>query len=319
MLYIKISRSCITVVLTLILTFGMFANLAAACKVLVVMKNAETYWWNPESKTGIEKVLGDRCDMTYIYLEMLENPDGVEAKVQEAYQTYQQLQPDGVIVVEDDVNSLFVVPYLKDKVDTPVVFAGLWNPEQYGYPASNVTGVLFRSFMPETVSFLKQLVPSIETVGLLARDEVQSRNALPGIKALLEETGLTVLDPVYSNQKEEIVAYVQQNISQTDAMFVPPILGTETVKAVLEVYPKPTFSAWRQSIEDGVLCGVVESGEELARLAAEKLAKAMEGTPISDIPIEAPEFGTRVVNVNTMKELGIKPSRRVLTGVELIK
>jgi hypothetical protein len=49
------------------------------------------------------------------------------------------------------------------------------------------------------------------------------------------------------------------------------------------------------------------------------LQKAMSGTPLADLPITQNQFGQRIVNKTTLKELGITPSRQVLTGVEIVE
>jgi hypothetical protein len=79
--------------------------------------------------------------VTYVYLDALTEPQGVETKAQEAFRQYQAMQPDGVIAVGDDAQSAFVVPYLREKVKTPVMFCGIPSPEKFDYPAANVSGI----------------------------------------------------------------------------------------------------------------------------------------------------------------------------------
>jgi hypothetical protein len=92
-------------------------------------------------------------------------------KAKEAYELYLQFRPDGVIAADDNAQSMFVLPYLKDKVETPVMFCAVnEEPEIYGYPASNVSGILERNFIKESIAFAKQLVPSINRIGFLVKD-----------------------------------------------------------------------------------------------------------------------------------------------------
>ena len=302
------------------MSFAMLGGRTNACKVLTVMLNSETYGFNQEVKHGIEGVLKDRCDITYAYLDAELGRDGLPVKAQETYALYQTLQPDGVITVEEESIPLFVVPYLKDKVPTPVIFLMLISPpETYGLPASNVTGVMMRPFFQETLAFLRQLAPAVNTVGLVCSDTPSARSGVPGIKKLYEGMGMAMPEPLLSNNPDEVFAWVTDHTETLDALFVCPILGEEIVRKIVSLFPKPTFSCWQVAMEYGILAGVIESGEDIGRRAAEMLQKAMNGSPISDIPIATPEFGARVINVDTLKALGIQPSRRVLTGVELIK
>ena len=116
---------------------------AARYKVLVVMSYDETYPFEAEMREGIEAALADLCEMTYCYMNTKKHFEGGPQKAKEAYALYQELQPDGVIAADDDAQAMFVVPYLKDQVKTPVMFCGVnAQPEKYGYPASNVSGHL---------------------------------------------------------------------------------------------------------------------------------------------------------------------------------
>ena len=291
-----------------------------ACKVLVVMKSPEDYFWNVENKRGIEKVLNTRCELTYVYLDVLGDAERIKSKAQAAAQLYQELQPDGVIVVEEDVQPVFVIPYLKDKVKTPVIFAGMFtDPATYGYPASNVTGVVHKTFFHESLTFLLQIAPAVKTVGITCNDDAAARGGVPVIRQTFLEAGMTVPEPIYVNDEMEQVRRVSELKNTTDALFVCPILGEKIVKSIMQTYGKPTFSAWRQGMVWGLLAGVVESGEDFGQKAAEMLLQVLDGTPITQLPITTIDIGHRVVNLETMKALGLQPSRRVLTGVELIK
>ena len=316
----KVVLMCIGIVTLSWVSVTCDATEAAGCKVLTVMLNSEPYGYNQEVKRGIDGVLKARCEISYVYLDAELNRGGLPAKVQETYALYQKLQPDGVITVEEETVPLFVVPYLKDKVQTPVMFLGILSPpENYGLPASNVSGMVMRSFFQETLAFLRQLAPKVQTIGLVCNDAPAARSGIPEVKKLYESLGMTMVDTLLSNNPEEVIAWVTGHTDKLDALFVCPILGEDIVKKIVAIFPKPTFSCWRVAIEYGIMAGVIDNGKDMGKRVAEMLSKAMDGTPMADIPIATPEFGSRVINVETLKALGLQPSRRDLTGVELIK
>jgi ABC-type uncharacterized transport system substrate-binding protein len=49
------------------------------------------------------------------------------------------------------------------------------------------------------------------------------------------------------------------------------------------------------------------------------LLKAMQGTPIRDIPITRNRLSRAIINVSVMKALGIKPKPIILKDTELIR
>jgi ABC-type uncharacterized transport system substrate-binding protein len=66
---------------------------------------------------------------------------------------------------------MFVVPYLKNKVKTPVVFCGVNSePGTYGYPASNVTGILERDHISESIALIQLLDPSVKIIAYIMKD-----------------------------------------------------------------------------------------------------------------------------------------------------
>jgi ABC-type uncharacterized transport system substrate-binding protein len=311
--------------------FAVQAEELASCKVLVVMTYHEDFFWNQDIKEGIESVLTDKCDLKYVYLDVLKNPDGVEAKVQEAYTLYQEWQPDGVITADDDPQSGFVVPYLKDKVDTPIMFCGVnAEPEKYGFPASNVSGILQRPHVKETITFVRQLVPSIQTVGVISLD-IPAGRALSGqIQQEKDIYGVQVLETKYVSKMEEAVTVAEDLKTKCDALLMGPLgnlldadgnkLTDKDVYPVLtQAFGKATFTIWAQIVPYGVLCAIADRGQEQGEVASEMLLKAMKGTPISELPITRNKKGKRILNVTVMKSLGIKPKPTVLKSVELVE
>ncbi len=69
----------------------------------------------------------------------------------------------------------------------------------------------------------------------------------------------------------------------------------------------------------GVLCAVLTTGQEQGETSANMLMKAMQGTPVSQIPITQNRHGKRVINVTVMKSLGIRLKPAVLGTVELVR
>jgi ABC-type uncharacterized transport system substrate-binding protein len=86
-----------------------------------------------------------------------------------------------------------------------------------------------------------------------------------------------------------------------------------------EAFGKPVIGSNAYNPRYGMLSAVVKTGQEQGQTAAEMLLKAMQGTPVADIPMTQNQYGRKVVNVDVVKSLGIKASATVLRGVELVK
>ena len=307
------------------------ASHAADNKVLVVMSYEKDNPWCMEIKNGIDSVLSGSSRVTYFYMDTKIDLKGGEQKAKEAYALYQQLQPDGVITVDDNAQKMFVLPYLKDKVKTPIMFSGVnAEPEKYGFPNSHISGILERGHIRESIAFSKQLVPAIRNIAFLARDSPSGRALLRQYEKesdsfLADKTqfhlvksvaDFAAMDEIIKNQYDAIYIDSLQGIEDESGA---PMSNRDAIQRLASMYQKPIIGANQYHVTQGALCAVVKTGQEQGETAARMLLRAMRGTPVSDIPVNRNYKGKRVINVTTMKTLGIEPRPAVLLGATLIK
>ena len=304
---------------------------AAQFKVLVVFSYHDTFPWQQEIKKSITLVMGDSCELKYFSMDTKRNLEGGQQKAGEAYELYQQFQPDGVIAVDDNAQSMFVVPYLKDKVRTPVMFCGVnAEPEKYGYPASNVSGILERYHMRESIALAQQLVPSVKTVGYIMKDSPTAKAACQQIQDESATYPAHFAEFKMPGNIEEAVEMAKALRTRCDALFIGNMSGIKDDKGVsltedralpviAEAFGKPTITNNIHRVRDGALCTVIHMGWEHGQTSAKMLLKAMQGIPVSEIPITRNEKGKAVINVTVLKALGIRPDPSVLTSARLVK
>ncbi|GAK50594.1 ABC-type uncharacterized transport system periplasmic component-like protein [Candidatus Moduliflexus flocculans] len=304
---------------------------AAQYKVLVVMSYEEDFPWCREVKTGIDATLGSQSEIRYFYMDTKKDPNGGEQKAQEAYAVYQEFQPDGVITVDDNAQSLFVVPYLKDKVKTPVMFAGVnAAPDKYGYPAQNVSGILEREQFKESLLLAQKLIPAAKTFGIVLPDDATGKAVLEQIDAEKDQYPLAFTEAKTATTYEELLTMVEAFTQTSDLLFYITFEGLKDQQgqalsdkaifpAVAKKFGKPILTNAPFRVTLGALCAVIKTGDEQGATASEMLLKAMQGTPIAEIPITQNQFGRRIINVTALKALGITPPADVLRGAELVK
>lgn len=286
-------------------------------KVMVVMSYEDSYPWVIEVKQGIDSVLKDQCIIRYIYLNTKTDRASGGEKAKEAHGAYLEFKPDGVIASDDDAQVMFVVPYLKNRVPTPVMFCGVnGDPEKYGYPAANVSGVLEREPMKESLLFLTQLVPEIKTFGLIIE---KSPTGLAVKKQLEQEAAqypVLFRGTRMVNTMEGALNAVKDIKDRWDALLYitlegiidpsgAPLADRQIMPVLLKAFNKPVFTNAMYRVTYGALGAVVKTGQEHGRLSSEMLLQAMNGTPISRIAITQNRFGRRILNVDALKELGI--------------
>lgn len=304
---------------------------AAQIRVLVVMSYAPGYGWGEEIKAGIVSVLSGKCKTKFFYLDTKNNFEGGVQKAKEAYNLYNTYRPHGVIAADDNAQSMFVVPYMKDKVKTPVIFCGVnTEAEKYGYPASNVTGILERHHLSESLALAKQLLPEIKTFGVFTPDNTSGRANLEQFQQAPHTYPVTLAAYKLPKTLMEMKTMAQELRTQCDILYSPtmhglfdanqkPVADQEAIPILAKTFGKPVIGGNGFNIKFGLLCGVVKTGQEQGATAAEMLLKAMQGTPVNQLPITTNQYGKAIINVTVMNKFGIKPRPILLKGTQLVE
>ncbi len=300
-------------------------------RVLVVMSYHEEMPWERDIREGIRAELQDTSEIRYVYLNAKNDPSAGQERAGEAWRVFQEYRPDGVIAADDDAQSLFVLPYLKDKVSTPVVFCGVnADPAVYGYPAKNVTGILERAHFLESIAFMQHLMPGAMSFGFLAIDNPTGRGYAEQIR--LEAGSYPIKSHTVRLVKtiDEAVGAVEEMKKRHDALFLialegltarngRPLAEKESFRVLTRDFGKPVIGMNEFNIRFGLLCAVVKTGGEQGTTAARMLLKNLRGTPVSALPITRNQQGKRVLNVTVMRSLGIRPRPVLLVGTELVQ
>jgi len=325
------SHFLITSVITLFFILLATVSQAAPRKVLVVFSYEEEFGWVRLIKNGIDSVLKDSCEMRYFYMNTKKDSQGGPQKAQEALALYKEFQPDGVITVDDNAQSMFVVPFLKNKVKTPVMFCGVnAEPSKYGYPASNVSGVLERIPTAQTIILAQKLVPSAKTVAFLAKEGPTTDALFKQLKKKTDTYSAQIVSYKTVNTQKEAVATAQALSKNADLLLIASIKGiknesgatlaeSEIISILAKAFGKPIISPVALTITSGALCGSTVAGYEQGTTAAKMLSKAMGGTPVNKLPIVKETLGRQMINIDTLKALKLKPNPDAMRTSELVR
>lgn len=317
-----------------VLWFGFSVGAEDECRILSVMSYDPDFYWSKELSAGLESATPPSCKIRYVYLDTWRSKDKLEmgkAKAKEAYAVYQEWKPTIVIASDDNAQSMFVVPYLKDKSDTPVVFCGVNSDlETYGYPTENITGVREVVHYRESISFLQQLIPSVRVVGFVMLDRPTSRAFKKQHDNEFQTYPATSAGFRLVQDINEAYGVIDEFKKNCDALFLEhfeglpdengnPLTEKEATTKLIERFGGPTFCSNENTVKLGALCAVVKLAEKQGRMAGEMAAGILSGMKVSSIPVSKNDQGKAVLNVDVMKSLGIRPAPGVLVGVEIVK
>lgn len=300
-------------------------------RVLVVMSYEESYAWTKAVEKGIRARLDAHAELRFFYLDTKRDYAGGGANAKAAMALFRQFKPHAVIAVDDNAQSFFVVPYLRNKVDTPVFFCGVnAAPAAYGYPAENVTGVLERLPIREAITFTQMLLPETRTVGFLTRAGATSQGILVQIESERDTYPANSLPAALASTLPEAQSQVEQLRQRCDVLYITnvnglldetgvPLTEEQIVPRLVTHFGKAIITSRRLYVQLGALLTVTNSGAEQGDLAARMLLKHLGGTPLKALPMRRNRQGERIVNLERMQALGITPLPAALVGVTFFK
>jgi ABC-type uncharacterized transport system substrate-binding protein len=313
------------------LLLGAPAATAKTFKVLVVMSYEADNPWVREIAEGIDAVLRPHAEVTYFHMDTKVDPANGPKRAAEALALFRTLQPDGVIAADDDAQAMFVVPHLSGKVAIPVMFNGVnAAPSAHGFPAANVSGVLERAHVGESLAFIKQMVPTIQSACFM------TNNVPPGLslRALVEQekdgypvragtfhlvSTVAELDRAVAGMKGVCDTLFVDSLEGITAADGTPMNNAQVMKLLRAGFAGPILAGNRYQVEQGAWAAVVKTGQEQGDTSAEMLLKAMRGTPVAAIAIVRNVRGQRVINVTAMEAAGVEIRAQVLRGATLVR
>ena len=298
-------------------------------KVLLVHSYHAEYPWVATISEGVGSIFsGTGVELETFYMDTKRRTD--EAwKVRAGEQARQKVEdwrPDVVIAVDDNAQQYFAMHYVGKAV--PFVFCGVdADPAKYGYPASNITGIIERPHFRETLRLAGTLRP-IRRIAVLSNNDETSVAAFGFMKEDRLDVEVVEWNLVndfeewkqavtrYNGTVDAIVCRSYQNVKDraTGKRVEPAEVGRWTA----ENATVPTMAFHDFEIEDGLLVGVVKSGVEYGQKAAGYALAILQGTPVENLPITRAATGSKMINGVTARRLGISFEDDRAEGVRLV-
>ena len=193
--------------------------------------------------------------------------------------------------------------------DTPVVFCMVLNPDTYGLPTSNMTGVAVRTPAEIQLSALRSMMPDRNRIGILY-DEAQSGTFVHDALHAANRLGLDLVT-VAIHKPDEIPIALRALLPKIDVLWLIqdqlvvsesaiPFFLDSTLNAKIPLF---TFSS--TLVQQGALGALVLDpwmvGQQTARIALSRLKEHR----VSGGHMEPPEHPQLALNLNSAEYLGI--------------
>lgn len=280
-------------------------------KVLYVASYENTYEWSAGITRAIDEEFANTgVQLRHFYMDTKNHPAESEkqAAALKAKALIEEFKPDVVITSDDDAAKYLIVPYYKDS-QLPFVFCGVnWEASQYGFPASNVTGMLEVDLADKLIKQLRDYARG-DRVGFLALDGLSERKEATYYKSHLQ------LNLQHSYFVKTIPEFEQAFIraqSEVDMLIIANLKGVhgfELDKAIgfIENHVRiPVGITLHQSLARLSLLGMVKLPSEQGKWAAQTALKILNGASPSDFPITQNKEGKLILNAWMALQLGVK-------------
>ncbi len=302
------------------------AQAASPRTVFIVHSYHPEYAWTQNVEKGIREALRDRdvvfevfhmdakrrSDSSWLRLAALQALEGIE-----------RAAPLVVITVDDAAQTYLAAPLLKGRASPQVVFCGVNAPlADYGFPASNVSGVCEKWHFREGFALLRKIVPGARSVAFLVDASDVGTSVAAELRAEARRNGPYALDVAgvetirtFQEWQAKVLHY-QPRVDALAMGVYNTLLDERTGRVVTpdavmawtnEVNRKPTLGFVDFAQDHGLLCGVLESGHEQGYLAGSMARTILDtGATAGSLPVRVNVRGAVLINMNTAERLGIR-------------
>lgn len=196
----------------------------------------------------------------------------------------------------------------------PVVFAGVYDPQAFGLPDKNATGVSAKVPLSDLLKNLKDIsnfsslgIVFSKTFGSLNKDAVLQAKEIKQLKEALE------FSPIIVNLKKTADL---SRIAGIDALFLTTSCAARPcINTVIDNARKgstATASIIGGGEQSGVVLTMNANPQEQGREAARLVSQIMKGADPSSFPIVNPKEIDLIINLKEAKHLGLTVSSDLL-------
>lgn len=214
--------------------------------------------------------------------------------------------------------------------DKPVLFTAVTDPvaagivDSWDKPGKNVTGVSDLNPVKEQLQLIKDIVPTVKTVGIVySSGEVNSAVQVDIAKKEAAGLGYTLKEATISNPSE--LAQAVASLGKVDAIWVPGDNGVTSAIGVVVQYAEsnqiPLFAADAGQVEGGAIAtyglDYYQLGQQTGKMAVKILT---EGGNPATMAVEMPDSKTPplTINLGAAKRMGVTIPQKMVDSADKV-
>lgn len=287
-------------------------GLRAESTCLYVSSYHAGYHWNDGIESGLQQELSNTCQLEKFYMDTKrqKSPEHATQKALEAKRLIDKIKPDVVIACDDNASKYLVFPHLKE-TSTPVVFCGVnWTVERYGYPSSNVTGMIEVAPIRPLLHEAKRLVSGAAKVAFISADVVTQQKDAQRLQKISEAEGLTLSVTLVSSFKawKKSFKEIQQN-SDFIILGNPAGIGnwdSASASNFIREHTNKLTVSYGLAMSKHAIMSMVNDPAEQGEWSAQVAKLILQGEKAGDIPIVSNRRWRMFINPTLASKVGIR-------------
>jgi len=304
-------------------------------RILHIMSFNSPYRWTDGQFDGFKAGLGADVKVQYKVFQLdtkrQSSIEEQERNGRKARELVDSWKPDLVFTSDDDAVRLVTKHYVNSPI--PFVFCGVnLSAEDHGIQgASNITGVLEREHILETIHLMQALKPDVKRIQVFSDNASYWPQVIGRIRTIARENkGFTLVGVDQPVALAELQRQVLENPNKADAYMILGNFNFKDARGADVPYPVlqrwlaenskvPDMSFWDDRMLHGTMAGVTVSAFEQG-LAAGKRAREilLNHRSPATLPITATTKGVPVINLKRARELGIMPQSTQLLSTQVV-
>jgi ABC-type uncharacterized transport system substrate-binding protein len=290
-------------------------------RILFIDSYHQGYAWSDGITDGVKEALKDSgVELKVIRMDTKRNKDTAfkEQAALKAKAVIDQYKPHVVIAADDNASKYLIVPYFKDK-GLPFVFCGVnWDASIYGFPTSNVTGMVEVNDVMGLVGQLKQFAKG-NRIGFIAGDTLTNRNEVENYKNAFN---LNVV-PYYASDFEDWKKGFVQIQKKVDVLIVYNFVAIEGWnKAEAQNFAIRNTRVPTGTMQEGpmpyAMVGFLKLPQEQGMWAANTALKILDGTSPAAIPVTRNKEGKLMINMKIAQGMGAEVPYEIIESADAV-
>lgn len=258
------------------------------------------------------------------YMDTKRNPseEYIEKKARELLDSIRFVNPDILVVSDDNAVKYIVAPNL-EVLTMPIVFCGVnWTDKDYHLPHDKVTGIIKILPIADAVQLLQSYYPSAKKLLVLNENTTTSRKEVEILDTLFQGLGLSATFKLVDNFQDWKTAFADGN-TEFDMIYISTNAAIkswnkdEAEEFICANIKVPVITCEDFMMPYAVL-GVTKIAQEHGIWAAATAKRILLGFSVENISVTKNKLSNKWLNQTMAEKIRFKPDSTILRNMRII-